>query len=86
MSKNKDIDSLEIKIRELKSIIRSLQKKLKKASKGYRKHLIEEVDLDDRELCPNCAKGEIRHTIILNRVFSSCSQCDWKQVDTSGKL
>lgn len=86
MSKHTDIDQLETKIRELKAIIRSLQKKLKKASKGYRKHLIEELDQDDREMCPSCTKGHIKHTIILNRVFSSCSVCDWKQIDTSGKL
>lgn len=78
MSKNKDIDSLEQKIRELKSVVRHLQKRLKKASKGYRKHIIEEDDLDDRQLCEHCSKGYIKEMDILGRIFLSCNICNYK--------
>lgn len=76
MSKNTDVDVLEARIRELKSIIRSLQKKLKKASKGYRKHFIDETEeVEDKLLCPHCSKGNIKETVVLGYVFQNCSTC-----------
>jgi len=79
-------DRLEKENRLLKSENKQLKKRLRRASKGYRKRLTEEVDLSDTPDCPSCYKGFIKEIIVVGRSFKSCSVCDWKQIDTSGKL
>lgn len=73
-----DLEALEQKIRDLKSLIRTLQKKLKKTSKGYRKHLVEE-DIDEPTPdCPSCSRGFLKQIDIVGRKFFRCGVCDYK--------
>ena len=81
MARNIDSDSLEKKIRELKAVIRSLQKRLKKVSRGYNKYIADEYKEEEEEViptCPSCGKGTVKETIILGRSFLACSLCDYR--------
>lgn len=78
--KPSDIELLEKKIREQKSLIRSLEKRLKKSTKGYRKHVMQEPlePIPDETECPECSKGIIKEFNILGRIFVRCNVCLYK--------
>lgn len=86
------IESLEEKIRELKSVVRSLTKRLKKVSRGYYKYLNEceeqEQEVEVRKfkeevkdvlvkVCHECG-GNYRLIIIGTRRFRKCQTCGKK--------
>ena len=87
MAKKKDdseIDRLEQQIRELKSINRSLMKRLRKVDRHY-KEIINEPEEDNtiedkatKRSCPQCTRGEIAEVNLLGRIFERCSVCDWR--------
>lgn len=77
--KSTDIDILEKQVREQKSVIRHLQKQLKKLSRGYRKHRLEEVEPEPEPICPDCGKGVISEFNILGRVFKTCKVCGFRE-------
>jgi hypothetical protein len=79
------VHKLEKEIRELKSLNRSLQKRLKKLNKGYK---AEEFDFEEKEKedhrkddsnkCPDCLKG---HVVIIElgpRKQQGCNTCGWR--------
>jgi len=74
---------LEQKLRELKSINRSLSKKLRRINKGYRKLRSEpEEESEERSkpqpnLCPDC-KEPVRPVEVAGRKWESCRDCGWR--------
>ena len=87
------VESLERKIRELKSINRSLMKRLKNVSRGYKRYLSEDVETpyeqgerpkkEEQKVCFDCGRGTMDIKIILNRRWRECSVCGKR---TSTKL
>lgn len=77
----KEIDRLYKENRELKSQVRSLEKILKKANRGFRKleedDKIEESDIPKEivKVCWDCKTGVLEKKIIFNRYYRECSQC-----------
>lgn len=78
-----EVEVLQEKIRELKSINRSLHKQLKKINKGYRKIREQEDDesetiilVPDVKICYQCERGVMEKVIIHNRYFRKCTVCD----------
>lgn len=87
MAKKKDdneIDRLEEQIRELKSLNRSLMKRLRKVDRHYKEVINEpeetstEEEKGTKRSCPQCTRGEITEVNLLGRVFERCSVCDWR--------
>lgn len=77
------IERLEQENRELKSIKRSLEKRVKKLSRGYRKFLdADPLEEDNKEvqiqtkMCYDCKVGEYKLHIIANRRWRACTNCD----------
>lgn len=78
------IERLEQENRELKSIKRSLEKRLKKLSRGYKAYL--DKDLEEEPLikapkeevkhCWNCSTRTLEVKIVLNRRWRQCTSCD----------
>ncbi len=87
MSKRKEeyVERLEAQIRELKSENRSLLKRVRRLSKGYRKFLDQEHDEDVKEApkaisdeikaCWECTKGVLIKKVVLNRSWRECTVC-----------
>lgn len=84
------ITRLEKEIRELKSINRSLMKRLKKLDRNFKKvedleeELIEIYKNEEHkpkvQKCPECAKGTIIETNLGVRILKKCSEsCGWRQ-------
>lgn len=80
------VDRLEKENRELKSTVRTLQKRLKKIDKDYRVELEEaskERQLEDDQKvrkapapkCLHCGKGNLFEVDLLGRVFVNCDSC-----------
>lgn len=84
------VEKLELEIRELKSINRSLMKQLKKLSKGIHKQeyeealeqIVNEPKEETGRSCPQCGSKRLKQIEIAGRRFESCNICDYK----SGKL
>ena len=78
------IEQLQKEIRELKSINRSLMKRLKKVDREYHKALEEEESprpkvKKEEFSCTNCGKGHlVDNKSIPGRVFKSCTSCDYR--------
>jgi len=93
MAKKKDdseIDRLEQQVRELKSINRSLMKRLRKVDRHY-KEVINEPEEDrgpqeerGKRTCLHCSRGEITEVNLLGRVFERCTVCDWRSKTKKG--
>lgn len=83
-----DVDRLRQENRQLKSIVRSLTKQLKKASKGvHRLSDLEEMMEHDspeekKEIkghgCPTCKQGKLERVKIVGREFDRCRECGWR--------
>lgn len=92
MAKKKDdseIDRLEQQVRELKSINRSLMKRLKKVDRHYKDVINEPAEPEQekegtKRTCPNCERGEITEVDLLGRIFERCSVCDWRSKTKKG--
>lgn len=84
--KEDPVEKLEKEVRELKSINRSLMKRIKKLNRGYRKEReepkkeIEEKKPEPVAICPECGKGEVISHEILNRTWEECNSaaCSWR--------
>jgi len=84
-SEDDTIERLEKEIRELKTINRSLLRRLKKVDKNYSKsveELIEEpvyeqpkLEKQYKKYCTECAKGVIQEVIVAGRKFIRCDLC-----------
>lgn len=84
------IDRLNQEIRELKSLNRSLMKRLKKIDREYYEALenteeddeIESAKFESETLkaiqCPDCNKGVLTVTTLAGRQFSRCNMCDYR--------
>lgn len=94
MAKKKDdseIDRLEQQVRELKSLNRSLMKRLKKVDRHY-KEVVNEREEEDagsekertKRTCSNCERGELTEVNLLGRVFERCTVCDWRSKTKKG--
>jgi hypothetical protein len=83
-NKDDEVQRLEQTVRDQKAIIRSLQKRLKKLNRGYKRERDtdkkpkekEEPELPAKKLCPDCGKGEEIERIVLNKRWLECSICD----------
>lgn len=68
-------------IRNLKSEVRHLRKRLKELENqqsNYQYSETEEIDLDTRVNCPQCGKGKLDVIKIVNRQFEKCSLCSYR--------
>lgn len=86
-----EIERLREEIRELKSVNRSLLKRLKKIDRNYEERLEEEREKDFKEtfekketkkesLCPKCAKGQLKvNSDIPGRIITSCETCEYRE-------
>lgn len=84
--KNKDdeVTRLEKEIRELKSLNRSLMKRLKKVDKGYKEALEKEPEFDEApfipakpKTCPECSQP-VAIINIAGRKIEKCTHCTWR--------
>jgi predicted RNase H-like nuclease (RuvC/YqgF family) len=84
------VDRLEKENRELKATIRSLERRLKKVDKDFRKemedvqkeHLLEKEhsrSVPKGRKCEHCGKGHIIEIDIVGRKFESCDTCDYRK-------
>lgn len=85
-SEDDTIERLEKEIRELKTINRSLLRRLKKVDKGYHKAIEDDHEEESqkertrsekqyKQHCPECAKGVIEEVIVAGRKFVRCDLC-----------
>lgn len=83
------VEQLERENRELKSINRSLLKRLKKVDKGGSKHERRKKDeqlyietQDDEEdntfNCPQCSRGNLNKVSVAGRTFFKCLICEYR--------
>lgn len=79
-----EVEELQKKIRELKSLNRSLHRQLKKINKGYRR-IRDDEDSDEPEIivvkpeikvCYECERGVMEKITIMNRYFRKCTNCN----------
>lgn len=85
-----EISKLEKEIRELKSINRSLLRRLRKIDKGFHEFVKESVDEKEeepntqpdltsrRQLCGSCGRSELTEVTIAGRQFKRCEVCGWR--------
>lgn len=82
----KTIDRLERENRELKGLCRSLQKRLKKVSKGYNQFLEEDgieetsaaltkVTAELEKICFDCGIGSMIKVDLGTRYYRACNNC-----------
>lgn len=75
-----EAERLEKENKELKSIVRSLERQIKKLHSEYKyeKEETTEVEFDDRETCTNCGKGSLETVELAGRIFKRCGTCDFR--------
>jgi hypothetical protein len=85
-----EVSKLEKEIRELKSINRSLLRRLRKIDKGFHEFVKESVDEKEEErqpepapvprkqLCGSCGRSELTEVTIAGRQFKRCEVCGWR--------
>lgn len=87
MSRRKDdeiVEKLEAEIKTLKSIVRGLQKQLKKEQKRLTCNH-EDMDFvkDDTQprkvMCENCGRGELQETRLGSRLLTTCTICSYRK-------
>lgn len=90
-SKKRNIDELEelrAENRELKSVIKSLQRQLRKIEKEFKTDFKQEEKEDLHShvpRCKSCNKGKIKETPLGDlRTIISCTVCDHKIVKKHG--
>lgn len=70
---------LEQEVRDLKSLVRSLQKRLRKVDKGFKEEEAEEVeDFPVSEKCNECGKGTLSTVRVAGREFKRCNVCEYR--------
>lgn len=85
-----EVSKLEKEIRELKSLNRSLLRRLKKVDKGFGEYA-KEIDYGKEEeehkptpppikqpLCGSCGRSELTEITIAGRQFKRCEICGWR--------
>lgn len=87
------VGRLEKENRELKALVRSLQRRLKKVDKEYKTELEESnkerylkedaPELPDNK-CTHCERGNIIETVISKWRFLRCNTCDFKEKKPNG--
>lgn len=91
--KKKDLDhteKLELEIRELKALNRTLMKRLKKVDRDFRKIEDLEAELEDyhkqedftpkKKVCPSCTRGAIIEVDLGTRTLRRCElACGWRE-------
>lgn len=86
MGKKKEqdrLEELEKENRELKSMVRGLQRRLRKIDKHYKDTEIVDIHEDSEKKftpkkCEACGKGEIQTVDIVGRMFEKCTTCDYR--------
>lgn len=75
-----DLEKYEQEIKELKSIIRHLQKELKKSNKSHKVQYIEdEPEQKNHKTCPECFRGQLKEVVLGSvRMFIKCTDCDYR--------
>jgi hypothetical protein len=78
----KIVERLERDNRELKATVRTLQKRLKKYSKGFPVEEYEEEvfhkELPKEKICYSCRIGKLMYVDLGNRYLRACSNCEYK--------
>lgn len=82
-SRDKDKSSTEYYksiIRQLKKQVKTLQQALNKAGNniGIPDSPGDELEEEKPVTCSNCGKGHILQLIVANRIFNTCSICDFR--------
>jgi hypothetical protein len=92
MSKRKnkeedEVEKLEKEIRELKSLNRSLLRRLRKIDKGFNEYVKEANHEEEEEprtpperrsLCSSCGRSELTNITVAGRCFKRCELCGWR--------
>lgn len=78
-----EVEKLEADNKELKLIVRSLERQLRKQSKVYKpEHSKEKMmheDYAEKNTCQECGKGNIIETDLGPRKLIHCTICDFKK-------
>lgn len=88
-SEDDTIERLEKEIRELKTINRSLLRRLKKVDKNYSKEIEESYEEKTQQepmshakvyksYCTECAKGTLEEVTVAGRKFIRCELCGFR--------
>lgn len=77
------VENLEQEVKELKSIVRHLQKELKKSNKAYKetKYIVDDEPNKAvlSKTCPECFRGHLKEVVLGSvRMFIKCSDCDYR--------
>lgn len=76
------VEELEQQIRELKSINRHLMKRLKKLDRGFKyDEIYDEDDVSNKNMCPDCSRGELIEIFIINRKLTRCEICGYRRTE-----
>ena len=85
------IDRLERENRELKSTVRSLQKRLARVTKGYRgdsdipQEKPKKKEPPKETLCHECRQGNLTEVELIGRIIESCDFCEYRKTRTKRK-
>lgn len=91
-SEEDEVEKLEKEIRELKSINRSLLRRLRKIDKGFNEYVKETEYAKEEEeppttrnntsskrpTCGSCGRPELTEVTIAGRFFKRCEVCGWR--------
>jgi hypothetical protein len=83
LTKSKDKNAVEYQksiIRSLKKQVRQLQQALNKSGNniGIPDSPGDELEEEKTTTCSNCGKGIVLQLIVANRIFNTCSVCDFR--------
>lgn len=83
MTRSKDKNGIEYQksiIRSLKKQVRQLQQALNKATNnvGLADSSGDELQEEKPTICSNCGKGHLQPLIVANRIFNTCTVCDFR--------
>ena len=83
--KDPSLEQLEKENRELKSTIRSMQRRLRKVDRGfikYKDYKEEKIEKEEPEYdCENCGKGMQQVSTFGPRKVTTCDNCDFRKID-----
>lgn len=76
-------EHLEGVIKELKSQIRQLRKRLKESEKqsSFYEDIVDEAanEVKVEDACPNCGKGILQEVDLIHIIITKCNTCEYKK-------
>lgn len=82
-----EVQALKKENEELRSLVKSLRKRLKQLEKSKHiyldkkedEHVEQEIEQEEINKCPECYQGFIQTVDLGIRILHSCTLCDWRK-------